>query len=219
VIALFTQVALAGWTDDVAASVAACATEPAPCEAAASVFLRPTRAGHLMAQDPRLFDPAVTGPLIHRLLTDPDPAVRAGLADGLARALADRPDDTTWHAAWADLAATHPDEAVRSVLIASLRRAPIGAAGPGLRAALGHADPVTRAAAASKMGGHADAKGFVPDLLAATRDADPRVRSMAARALGWAGDASALARLRELQADEDAAVREESGQAIERLGK
>ena len=185
-IALFTQVALAGWTEDVAASVAACAADPTPCEAVAGLGLRPTRAGHLVAQDPRLYDPAVTGPLIHRLLTDPDPAVRAGLADGLARALLDRPDPT-WHTAWADLAATHPDVAVRSVLIASLRRAPIEAAGPGLRGALRHAEPVTRGDAAAAMGGHADAKAFVPDLLVASEDTDPRVRALVARALDWAG--------------------------------
>lgn len=207
----------AGWRDDVAAAVAACATDPAPCDAARDLALRPTRAGHLMAQDPALDDPAVIGPLLDRLVRETDPAIRVGLADGVVTAIVGDPTDT-WHDAWADLAATDPQAQVRIGFVISLRRAPLSAAGPGLRAAVVHADPATRKAAASTMGGHADAKGFVQELVKAAADPDATVRAAAVKALGWAGDASALAVVQGALTDEDGKVRYEAERAVGRLG-
>lgn len=207
--------AQAGWREDVDAAVAACAADPAPCEVAASIHLRTTRAGHLFAQDPRLTEAAVPA-LLARLEKETDPAIRGGLADAIVEALSGS-TDPRWLSAWAELSASDRDANVRSVLLTGLRRGPAEAAGPGLRAALTHPDPVTRADAARTMGGRSDATAFVPDLVAALSDAAPSVRAAAVRALGWAGDRSAADAVRGRLSDASEEVRAEAERALARL--
>jgi HEAT repeat protein len=203
--ALLPSLAQAGWRDDVAASVAACASDPAPCEIADTLRIRESRAGIWFAQDDRL-QPAVLGPLLHRLERETEPQVRVAIAHA-ASILFDEAD-ASWHPAWAELAASDRDAGVRSVLMSGLRKAPMSVAGPGLRKALQHADPDTRLLAAAKMGGHAQAADFVDDLLAALPDPDADVRLRVVRALGSARDARALPALRAVDTSDEAMARE-----------
>jgi len=203
--ALLPGLAHAGWRDDVAASRAACAIDPAPCEVADTLRIRESRAGLWFAQDDRL-DQTVLGPLLDRLLTEPEPQLRPAIAHGVVMLL--EASDAQWHPAWAELAATDRDAEVRSVLISGLRRAPLTAAGPGLRGALAHEHAPTRLLAAAKMGGHPDAATFVDDLLPALADPDPSVRQRVIRALGSARDARALPALQALDTSDEVIARE-----------
>jgi HEAT repeat protein len=207
--------AFAGWQDDAMGAYAACATTPnEACDVVAGLQIRESRAGLWFVQDERLDVPHLQV-LLGRMLTTDEPALRQALATGVAQLLTDA--DPTWHGAWADLAAQHPDALVRSTFISSLRRAPMSAAGPGLRGALAHAEPSTRRDAASIMGRQAEAATFVDDLIPALRDADPIVRQTAARALGHAGDPRALEALRAAKTQDDA-LTPEVDRALERLG-
>jgi len=206
--------AATGWRADVQASMAACGQEPAPCAAADAIVLRHTRAGHLMAQDDRLDDPAIVGPLLDRLLRETDAAVRVGLADAFVETMEAHPG-TSWDAAWIELASTDPQADVRALLVNGMRRAPLAVAGPGLRAALASADPGTRADAVATMGGHAAAAGFAPELLSSLDDGDANVRRMAARALRWLGDPAHRGALAAHADDPDAAVRAEIAKALD----
>jgi HEAT repeat protein len=206
--------AFAGWRDDVKTAVDACAVDPGPCDLANDVFIRETRAGTWMVQDPRL-EPAVLPPLLDRLERETDPQLRAALADGAAQILLGGVDPS-WHVAWAELAGSDRHASVRAVLINSLRRAPESAAVPGLRAALASADPETRRHAASVMGRSTHAALFVDDLLVALKDPEGVVRASAVTALGHVGDARALPAVRAMTGDE--AVAAELPRALERLG-
>lgn len=205
-----------GWREDVASSVAACRTEPAPCAAADAIVLRRTRAGYLIAQDDRLDDPAVVGPLLGRLLGETDPAVGAGLADAFVETMQSHPD-SPWSAAWIELAAVDPRPEVRSVLVNAMRRAPIQVAGPGLRGALSGGDPATRRDAVATMSGHARAAEFAPELVAALDDPDAGVRGLAARGLRWLRDPAHRDVLLAHAQDPDAQVRTEIDRALEAL--
>jgi hypothetical protein len=190
---LFALPALAGWQEEVASARDACASDPAPCEVVDSVFVRESRAGLWFVQDQRLQVEHL--PLmIGRLQAETEPQMRGAIATGVAQLFIDA--DPRWHAAWAELAATDPSSQVRSIFIAELRRAPLSAAGPGLRGALAHADPVTRRDAAAMMGRHLEPRTFVDDLIPALSDSDPIVRSTVVRALGHAGDPKAADAIR-----------------------
>jgi hypothetical protein len=181
----FAATAHAGWREDVAAAVASCATAApeARCAVAEGLHLRTTRAGFLVAQDPALDDVGLVPFLADRLLREDDPAVRRGLADGLLVGLATA--SPRWDAVWIGLL-EHPQSDVRAVLVDGLRRAPLAVAGPGLRAAAAHADPLTRADAARVMGGHADLPTFQADLQGLAADPDEGVRAAAVRSLARA---------------------------------
>lgn len=217
-IALLTLLATAwaGWSDDARAAHAACATSTSEaCEVVGSLSIRESRAGIWFVQDDRL-EVDHLQVLLGRLLDEGEPGLRLALATGAARLFTDA--DPSWHGAWADLAASAPDGQVRGVFVSSLRRAPMSAAGPGLRGALAHAEPVTRRDAAAMMGGHAEATAFVDDLLGALDDADPVVRKYVVRALGHAGDPRAAAPLQALlERDGTDALAEEITRALGRL--
>lgn len=208
--------ASAGWQEDLAAAVNACATAPEPCDAIDAMRAYPARNGDLRFRAvPAVEDPATHPILLDRLMKATDPALRSAYADLAARALLTT--DPQWYPAWAELAATDPDARVRKPLIVGLRRAPYEAAGPGLTAAARHTDPETRALALREMGGHTEAIRFVPVLRAAVTDPSAQVRAAVAQALGWAGDQAALADLQAMTTDVDPEVRAHALLAVRRL--
>jgi hypothetical protein len=207
--------ALAGWQDDVANARSACDRDASLCEVVDDLGVRENRAGLWFVQDSRL--QVVHLPLLlHRMLQEDDPMMRAALATGAAQLLTDA--DEGWHPAWAELAATDPSPQVRSIFITELRRAPLTAAGPGLRGALAHEDAITRRDAAAIMGRQLEAKAFVDDLIGALRDDDIVVRRTVVRALGHAADPKAADAVRAaLLADDRLA--NEARRALERMGE
>lgn len=205
--------AFAGWQDDVAQARTACDTDASLCEVVDTLVVRENRAGLWFVQDKRLTVDHLPV-LLHRMLAEDDVMMRPALATGVAQLFIDAGSE--WHAAWADLASTDPHPQVRSVFLTDLRRAPLTAAGPGLRAALKHEEPVTRRDAASIMGRHLEASAFTDDLLGALGDKDLAVQTSIVRALGHIGDPKAEAAVQQaLQADDR--LRGEATRALERM--
>jgi len=206
--------ALAGWQDDVANARAACDTDASLCDVVDNLGVRENRAGLWFVQDSRLGVEHLPV-LLHRMQQETDRMMRPALATGIAQLFTDA--DASWHPAWAELAATDPSPQVRSIFITELRRAPMTAAGPGLRGALAHEDALTRRDAASVMGRQLEAKAFVDDLLGALDDDDAVVRKTVVRALGHAADPKAADAVRAaVEADDQLA--NEARRALERMG-
>lgn len=208
-------VAHAGWDDPITSALTGCEADPAPCDAVNNLLIRETRAGTWMVQDEALEDPAIIGPLLHRVQSTDEPQRKGALVGALVRILPD--SDPVWHPAFIALAAAETDDDVRVIWLRGMRRAPPSVAQPVLTAGLQHEDETSRRHAAQTMAGHATLHEFVPALLARATDEAPLVRAAVARALGWSADPRAAATLDIMQTDADAVVRERAAAARDRL--
>lgn len=205
--------AWAGWQDTVDAARQVCDTDASICDVVDHVVVRENRAGLWFVQDARLTVDHLPA-LLQRMLAEDDTMMRMGLATGVAQLLPEA--GAEWHDAWVHLASVEPDARVRSIFITDLRRAPLAVAGPGLRAALTHAEPVTRRDAAAIMGRHLQADAFVDDLLGALGDADLAVDRSIVRALGHVGHPKAAGAVADAMQRDDR-LREEGTRTLERL--
>ena len=173
-----------------------------------------TRAGTRRFTGREVRDPGATQAFLDRFRSEPDPAVRAALAEALPRT------EGAWAGELAGLLAAESDPDVRAVLVAIAWRAPAEQAIPVLATGLADADARVRAEAARTAGRHRSGGQLIDALVARLSDPAATVRAAAAEAIGVRGGASGFTRLSALTAltaDADAEVRLQALRALERL--
>ena len=202
-------------SDDTAAEAPAPAPAAAPEVAPAPQAAHPatTRAGTRRFTGREVRDPGATRAFLDRFASEPDPAVRAALAEALPRT------EGAWAGELGRLLAAEADPDVRAVLVAIAWRAPAEQGIRVLAAGLDDADARVRAEAARTAGRHRAGGQLVDALAARLSDPAAPVRAAAAEALGvrGAGRFTRLSALTALTADGDAEVRLQALRALERL--
>ncbi len=150
---------------------------------------RTTRAGTLrFYADAHMLDPAATPAIAHRLVHgDDSDDVRRALAERLLRV------DSSWDGLRLRLLTTDTSDAVRAMMVASLRTMAPAPAREGLEAALGDKSSRVRREAVAVVARRPDAADLVPLLIPALADAAPDVRLQAVRSLDAVAPAEVLA--------------------------
>jgi HEAT repeat protein len=175
-----------------------------------------TRNGMVRYFDPALQEDGAPTWLIERLSArDTDAASQRGFAEALARVLSELPGPSAAHEAWVTLIVNTPDAAVRDTLVDGLAKADPSTAQAGLRAALTHPEPATRALAALTASLCPHGHLVMDALVAATADPKPNVRAQAVRAIGVLGGNAAA--ITPLTSDGDPEVAREATRALTRL--
>lgn len=166
-----------------------------------SCWRRSTRDGRPRFGSAALDRPEAAPILLDRLSREPDPRLRAALADAVARTRG------PWAAVLVGMLPHEPDADVRIALVSALRRGAAEPALAGLRLALADGDPSVRTVAAETAGRRPDGDALADELLRNLADRDPSVRIAAARCLGALQIGAAFPTLASNLSDESADMR------------
>jgi HEAT repeat protein len=200
------------WQDWLRGAVAA-AERDHPAAVAELRALAPaaTRDGRPRFGSAALDRPEAAVVLLDRLSREPDPQLRAALADAVARTRGPHA------AALVGMFPHEPDPQVRIAMVGALRRAAPEPALAGLRLALADADPSVRTVAAETASRRPDGDALADELIKALADRAPSVQIAATRSLGALQVTAAFPALTSHLSHESAELRLHAVRALGRI--